>query len=413
MKILHLIHRSWPYHGGAERYVWEHARAALDHGHGSTVVTTDAWDMSWLVSPRGKSLPRGRMVHEGVEIIRFPVVHPPLQNILRGILRRICRGGPDRFYYPNPFVPEMDRWLAGAGGYDLVHANAMPFLIHGGYRYARNHGVPLVTVPHANLGGPAGRITPLEYFAGDQRRILRESALVVAQNAFEASVYTDECHVDPSRVMVHGSGIEPAEWVEADARVARGTLSIPAKARIVLSVTAQCRDKGSFTLLDSCLDLWKKGQDFILVMAGPVMDDFSNYLDSVSPGIPDGKLVITGYVSEELRKDLFAGASVVAAPSRLDAFGIVLLDGWISGTPVIGCNAGGMPDIIENGKDGFLVEFGDREELSLKISELLGNSRMADEMARRGREKTLAEFTWERVTGRFYRELEKRGLCTG
>lgn len=413
MKILHLIHRSWPYHGGAERYVWEHARAALDHGHGSTVVTTDSWDMSWLVSRRGKSLPSGRVVHEGVEIIRFPVAHPPLQNIFRGILRRVCRGGPDRFYYPNPFVPEMDRWLARAGGYDLVHANAMPFLIHGGYRYAGKNGVPLVTVPHANLGGPAGRIMPLEYFAGEQKRILRESALVVAQNAYEASVYTDECHVDPSRVMVHGSGIDPAEWVEADARCARGALSIPPGARIVLSVTAHCRDKGSITLLDSCLDLWRKGHDFILVMAGPVMNDFRNYLDSVSPGIPDGKLVITGYVSEELRKDLFAGASVVAAPSRLDAFGIVLLDGWISGTPVIGCNAGGMPDIIENGKDGFLVEFGDREELSLKISELLGNSRMADEMARRGREKTLAEYTWERVTGRFYRELEKRGLCTG
>ncbi len=95
-----------------------------------------------------------------------------------------------------------------------MHANAMPFLIHGGYRYARKHGVPLVTVPHANLGGPAGRIMPMEYFAGDQRRILRESALVVARR-LEASVYTDECHADPSRVMVHGSGIDPADWVEA------------------------------------------------------------------------------------------------------------------------------------------------------------------------------------------------------
>ncbi len=109
-------------------------------------------------------------------------------------------------------------------------------------------------------------------------------------------------------------------------------------------------------------------------MAGPVMEDFSNYLDSVSPEIPEGKLVITGYVSEELRKDLFAGASVLAAPSRLDAFGIVLLDGWISGTPVIGCNAGGMPDLIHSGRDGFLVEFGDREGLSLRIAELLATA---------------------------------------
>jgi glycosyltransferase involved in cell wall biosynthesis len=211
--------------------------------------------------------------------------------------------------------------------------------------------------------------------------------------------------------MIHGSGIDPGEWAEADAGCARAALSIPPGAQIVLSVTAHCRDKGSFTLLDSCMNLWEQGQDFILVMAGPVMEDFRKYLDGVSPGIPDGKLVVTGYVSEELRKDLFTAAAVLAAPSRLDAFGIVLLDGWISGTPVIGCNAGGMPDIIENGKDGCLVEFGDAVELSARISELLGDRPGSLEMARRGREKTLEKYTWKKVTGRFYRELEKRGLC--
>ncbi len=80
MKILHLIHRTWPYHGGAERYVWEHALAASRFGHSSTIVATDAWDMSWLVSKRGRHLQPGTFVKDNIEIIRFSVAHPPAQS---------------------------------------------------------------------------------------------------------------------------------------------------------------------------------------------------------------------------------------------------------------------------------------------------------------------------------------------
>ncbi len=414
MKILYLIHRSWPYHGGSERYVLEHALASVRRGHEAVIATTDAWDMSAFVS-RGKRriTPAGKIVHRGIEIIRFPVVNPPFQNLLRAFLRRIAPGGPDRFFYPNPFVPEMDKWLRQDHGFHLVHANAMPFLIHGGYRYSVENEVPLVVVPHANIGGPDKRITPIHYFRGDQKKIFRGADLMVAQNSFEASVYLEECRVSPEKIIVHGSGIDPGEWHSVSPEDALKALSIPAGVPIVLSVTAHCRDKGSFTLLDSAVRLWKEGLDFFLVMAGPVMDDFRQYLDGKSAELPDGKLIVPGYITEKVRKDIFAAAGVVAAPSRLDAFGIVLLDGWISGKPVIGCNAGGMPDLIRHGKDGFLVQFDDAADLAGRIKELLENSDLAETLGSAGREKTLSNHTWEKVTDRFFHELEKRGICTG
>ncbi|MCK5131834.1 MAG: glycosyltransferase family 4 protein [Candidatus Sabulitectum sp.] len=408
MKILHLIHRTWPYHGGAERYVWEHALAGKRWGHTSTVVATDAWDMSWLVSKQGRHLQPGRFTRDGIEIIRFPVAHPPARNIFRAVFRRLKKGGPDRYFYPNPFIPEFDKWIKTADGFDLVHANAMPFLLHGGYRYAQRKNVPLVSVPHANLGSPGHRIEPLHYFAGEQPKVLRESVLVVAQNRFEASVYKNECGVNRGNILVLGSGIDPEEWMGADENLARKAFSIPRGSKIVLSVTAHCRDKGSTTLLDSSIDLWKRGEDFILVLAGPVQKDFQEHLDLRSEEIPQGRLIVTGYIREEIRKHLFSAAWIVAAPSRLDAFGIVLLDGWISGKPVIGCNAGGMPDLIEPGRTGFLIEFGDTEDLSNKISSLLNNEELAIFMGRNGYRKTVAEHTWQRVTDRFYRNLQER-----
>ena len=411
MRFLHLVHRSWPYHGGAERYVWEHALAAVKRGHSSTIATTDAWDMSWFVSQQGRHLHPGRTVHRGVEIIRFPVLHPPAQSLLRAVLRRVVRGGPDRFYYPNPFIPLMDRWIGKASGYDIVHANAMPFLINAGYRYALANRVPLISVPHANLGTASHRISPLHYFAGRQKEILRYSSLTVAQNRYEASVYRDECGVPEEKILIHGSGVDPDEWVSASGDTARKALSLPENSRIVLSVTAHCLDKGSVSLLNSCIALWRKGHDFTLVLAGPVMADFRDHLDRIAGDVSPEKLVVTGYIPESIRTHLFSAATVVAAPSRLDAFGIVLLDGWMGNSPVIGCNAGGMPDIIDDGIDGYLVEFGDEEALSERIITLLENDKLAADMARGGKEKVNSCYTWEKVTDRFFQQLEERNIC--
>ncbi len=408
MKILHLIHRTWPYHGGAERYVWEHALAAERWGHTSTVVATDAWDMSWLVSKQGRHLHPGTFTRDRIEIIRFPVTHPPLQNLARAVFRRLKKGGPDRYFYPNPFIPKFDSWIGKVSGFDLVHANAMPFLMHAGYRYSQKWRVPLISVPHANIGSHNHRIEPLHYFAGEQPEVLRQSNLVIAQNSFEKSVYIDECGVDRQNVVVSGSGINPKEWEGADGNKARKVFSIPPKKKIVLSVTAHCEDKGSNTLLDSSIALWKKGEDFVLVLAGPLQKDFREYLDARAGEVPSENLIVTGYIREEIRKHLFAAASIIAAPSRLDAFGIVLLDGWISQKPVIGCNAGGMPDLIEAEKNGYLIEFGDREDLSGKISFLLNNENTAIAMGRVGYETTMNDHTWQKVTDKFYSTIQER-----
>lgn len=411
MRFLYLIHRSWPYHGGSERYVWEHALETVRRGHDAFVATTVAWDMSVFTSGRGRRLPAGCFSHRGITVRRFPVKNPPMQHLFRALFRRLLPGGPDRFFYPNPFVPSMDRWLKLQDGFDIVHANAMPFLIYGGYRYSVKRNVPLVSVPHANLGGPGNRIEPLRYFAGSQPDALRSSALVIAQNRYEASVYRDEAGVPDGSIFIQGSGVDPDEWQEVTAERCLSELGIPRNEDLILSVTAHCRDKGSFALLDAAVSLWSSGRNFTLVMAGPVLEDFRRHLDRRSASVPDGKLIVTGYVSEDLRKSLFKAASVIAAPSRLDAFGIVVLDGWVAGKPVIGCSDGGMADLIRNGKDGFLVGFDDSRDLADKAALLLEDRCLAGEMGRSGRERVLSGYTWRHSTGRFFAELERRGLC--
>ncbi|MFO8183564.1 MAG: glycosyltransferase family 4 protein [Candidatus Aegiribacteria sp.] len=406
MRILHLVHRSWPYHGGAERYVLEHALAGAARGHTSVICATDAWDMSWLVSRTGMHVERRRDVHRGIIIRRFPVRHPPLQDILRGILRRLLPCGRDRFFYPNPFVPSLNRWLSRDRGFDLVHANAMPFALYHGWRYSRRHGSGLVCVPHANVGEKFRRVEALHYFRGCQRRILGESSFVVAQSGFERDLYL-EMGVEKERVHVSGSGIDPKEFEKADGEAARRRLGV--EGTILLSLTGHCRDRGLEQMLETLAELTGRGLKATLVLAGPVMPDAQRLLDREVHGNPDleNRVVVTGYIRKEDRIDLIRAADVVMLPSRLDCFGIVVLEAWMLGRPVIGCWSGGMPDIIREGENGFLVPFGDTATLAHRTELLLRDPSLRRSMGEAGQRLVKNEWTWERVTDRFYRRLSQ------
>lgn len=409
MKILHLVHRSWPYHGGAERYVLEHAFAGNRWGHESVICTTDAWDMSLFVSRSGTRIVRREDTLHGVSIKRFPVVHPPFQNTFRAILRRLSECGPDRYYYPNPFVPSLHRWLSVERGFDFVHANAMPFMLFEGWRYSREHGKGLVSVPHAGVGEKFRRVEALHYFSGCQKKILSNSTFVVAQSRFEKELYTD-IGIPEERVHISGSGIDPSEFKGSSRE--RGLKRLGVQGPVILCLTAHSLDRGTAHIIQACRILMKKGRDFTLVLAGPVLPDVDDFLDSelkLAEEFGD-RLVLTGYVGSEERIDLLSAAEIVLFPSRLDCFGIVVLEAWISGKPVIGCWSGGMPDMIRDGQNGFLVSWGDTATLMNRVEILLDNAELARAMGENGRKSVLDRFTWEKVTDRFYRRLSQ--CCT-
>ena len=408
MKILHLVHRSWPYHGGAERYVLEHALAGKRWGHESTIFTTDAWDMSWLTSRKGNHLPLGTDCFHEVVIKRFGIKHPPFQNLVRALLRRIKPCGADRFFYPNPFIPSMRKTLDRENTFDLVHANALPSLLYLGYRYASRRSTGLVSVPHANVGEKFRRVKAVRYFEGCQPEILRNSSFVVAQSRFEASLYV-EMGVPDERILVLGSGIDPDEFRTANGQRCRQKMGI-GKDPVVLLLTGQCLDKGSLLLLETCCSLWEQGRKFNLVLAGPVMNDFRMELDRISSERTGSRLIVTGYIEQKDRMDLLDCADIIVLPSRLDCFGIVVLEAWVVGKPVIGCWSGAMPDMIDDGKNGFIIPFGDQATLAHRIGVLIDLPELGQKMGELGREYVFRERTWDKVTDRFYSRLSETGI---
>jgi glycosyltransferase involved in cell wall biosynthesis len=94
--------------------------------------------------------------------------------------------------------------------------------------------------------------------------------------------------------------------------------------------------------------------------------------------------------------DLMQAIDVMCLPSHREPFGLVYLEAALAEKPVIACNAGGAPEIINHGETGLLITPppGNVEPLADAIFTLLDNRDQAAAMGRRGREQALDRFRW-------------------
>ncbi|MDK8797196.1 glycosyltransferase family 1 protein [Corynebacterium sp. MSK044] len=86
-----------------------------------------------------------------------------------------------------------------------------------------------------------------------------------------------------------------------------------------------------------------------MVGAGPQLEQLNQTLDPTYT-------VFTGYMSGEPLAQAFASADVFAFPSLTETLGLVALEAFASGVPVVGARAGGIPFVIDDGETGFLVD---------------------------------------------------------
>lgn len=98
--------------------------------------------------------------------------------------------------------------------------------------------------------------------------------------------------------------------------------------------------------------------------------------------------------------------------SEKEAFGLVMLEAMACGVPGIGTNIGGIPEIIESGKNGYLVELGDTEQAAIHGVELLSNSEIGDRLKAGAIEIVASKFHSSRII-KEYEDIYERLLAKG
>jgi glycosyltransferase involved in cell wall biosynthesis len=186
-------------------------------------------------------------------------------------------------------------------------------------------------------------------------------------------------------------GVEPTECTGGNRLSARIQWGIQPNEVAVGHLANNSAEKGTVDLLCAAERAWSKGCRFRIVLAGPEMPNFLRFWKSFRFGRQVTRL---GVLSDEARRDFFAGIDVFALPSRTDSFGLVLLEAWANGKPNLVYRAGGPAELVRDGIDGLQARCGNVEELSGKLVELVEQATARSMMGKRGRQRIEHEFCW-------------------
>lgn len=420
MRILHIVQRYWPAYGGAEYYLDELSTRLVADGHQVTVLTTDALDFELFWDPKRRRVETQEDERRGVRILRFPVRYLPLPSFAYPATRRLLwllsavPGVPVSLLYrlshSTPRVPALWKWLdTTKEPFDLVVGLTICFesLVEAGLRFAQRRRVPFVIYPFTHLGAssrPAADALSRFYTMRHQLALVAASDEVVAQTETERDFYV-AYGVPEERIIVCGPGVDLDALSGGDAQQFRDHYQLTEP--IVGCIASMSYDKGTVQLVEAARRLWADGRSFHLVLAGAVLQPFRRYLRTL-PQHDRRRILLLGSIAESAKLDLLAAMDVFAMPSRTESFGIVYLEAWAYGKPVIGAQTWGVSDVIDHRKDGLLVPFGDVPALVEAITELLDHPGVRARMGARGQDKVNLLHTWERkyaVLHRAYREV--------
>ena len=98
---------------------------------------------------------------------------------------------------------------------------------------------------------------------------------------------------------------------------------------------------------------------------------------------------------------LLSVSDVLALPSEQESFGLVALEAMASEVPVIATRVGGVPEVVDDGADGFLLDVGDTEAMAAAASRLLQDEDLRVRMGKAGREHAKRNFCHDRIVGQY------------
>jgi glycosyltransferase involved in cell wall biosynthesis len=155
--------------------------------------------------------------------------------------------------------------------------------------------------------------------------------------------------------------------------------------------------KGIPFLIDTFYQLIMDNYDARLYLVGDG-DEESKIRKKVSALNLEKHVIFFGYQKNTL--PYIKNADLLVVPSNAEAFGRVLLEAMNIGIPVIGTRAGGIPEIIEDGINGFLIDYGDVDNLKRSIIEILKNNSLREKIIQGGYDTVNSKFRVETYQGK-------------
>lgn len=381
MKILQIISSFPPAYsyGGPLQVAYNLSKNLVSLGHEVTVYTTDVLDKT-----HRNNYAENPEFLDGIEIYRFKNI----SNRLASIYRISCA----------PLLAfALDRNIAK---YNIVHCHEYrsyeAIILH---HYAKKYHIPYVIQAHGSVLPTFEKQWLKKIFDliwGT--RILKDASKLIAVSNIEKEQYlTMGIHENKIEIIPNGIDITEYERLPKYGEF-RKKYGIATDEKIILYLGRLHKRKGIDFLINSFSCLLNLNQEVILVIAGPDDGFLDNLLKLVRKlGIKD-RILFTGYLSKVEKYEVLVDADLLVYPGILEIFGLVPFEAILCGTPVIVTDDCGCGEIIKEAQCGFLVTFGDTQELCNILGNVLLNSNETKAKTQRGQLFIQTSLNWETIS---------------
>ncbi len=289
---------------------------------------------------------------------------------------------------------------------DVLHINHAFFLTWIGSFIKSFYGLGYVVTIHG---------TDLYAIARDQRyRVLTKQGLERADALVPVSYHTRKWLLKLfGKKLLRKTKVIP-NGVDIKAFNRRGKVQIIDKKynlagkKLVIFVGRLTPEKGVKYLIKAAT---KINAEIFILGSG----EHSKYLSNYTKLIGADNVHMLGYFGPEYINELrefYQRADVVVVPSVWDEpLGLVVLEAMASSTPVVGTDKGGIPLVIKNGVNGYLVRARSSNAIATAVNKILKNPVLQEKMRNEARKIVEQKFDWP-IAAKQYTELYKRAYET-
>lgn len=266
-----------------------------------------------------------------------------------------------------------------------------------------------INLVHAHTSHALGIAALAKLFCSVKLVASRRVDYALRKNIFSALKYRSADRIIAisdaiKRILItHGIPEEKIEVVKSGTELKRSSpmevlvlwedLPIPPENNLIGIVGALTAQKDHDTFVKAAKRVKEKlpNTTFLIVGEGQRRKDITELITKL--GL-ENDIIMTGFRDDVM--DLIELMDVYVVSSCFEGMGTSTLDAMFREKPVVATNVGGIPEIVEDGKTGFLVPVGDDKAMAEKIIFLFNNKKKAADMGKAGREK-VKDFSVEKT----------------
>ncbi len=278
-----------------------------------------------------------------------------------------------------PFAYRLTQYIQSSGP-DLVHCHSRRGADMLGGLAASFADVPAVVSRRVDN-------TEMRLMAALRYRPFRK---IIAISEAIAAVLRDH-DVAADRIEVIRSAVDTVGFAKpVDRDAFREEFNVPQEATIIGAAGQLIPRKGHRYLLQAIADLRPKHPEIRLIIFGE--GHLNNQLRAQAASLGLGEVVQFAGFREDL-DDFMGSFDIFVHPALAEGLGVATLKAAAAGVPVIGFDAGGLPEAVLDGETGILVSSESVEELQAAIAALIDDADLRQRMGAAGRQRMQSEFS--------------------